>query len=69
MQLHSDGESGHQFITLPLSLVPGNVPSGGGVVGGSGSGNAVAGGNKSSIKTTNGDLLMKDINVKTEVND
>lgn len=53
LQLHSDGDGGHQFITVPLSLVPSTAP----VV------------NIKQSKAANGDSGMKDVNVKTEIND
>lgn len=65
--MHTGGESGQQFIALPLSLMQGS--------GGGGGGDATAA--MATVKhnlraangaSTSGDSIMKDVNVKTELN-
>lgn len=93
IQVHSDGESGQQYVALPLSLLQSSgitgIGGGGGSSGTNTGGNAASNGNGVTITTTtssaikshsmrsyNGasnlqtavDSLMKDVNVKTELN-
>lgn len=58
LQIHTDADSGHQYITIPIPLHQ-NASSASATVS-----------NTKNVKSMNGDLpmLLKDINVKTEIN-
>lgn len=55
LQIHTDADSGHQYITIPIPLHQ--------------TGNPTPSTSSKNVKSMNGSGdLMKDINVKTEIN-
>lgn len=77
LQVHADGESGQQYIALPLSLMQTSNGSGGGNTIATMTTSTTNSTNATRQRTTNGastssggsgDSIMKEVNVKTELN-